>query len=218
MLFSEGENNLKSVFELPTRLETERLYLRPYRAGDGSMYLAVGLRNRAHLARHEAENPLTTINDGVEAENLIQGLVSEWEKGASFFWGVFDRQTDDFVAQIYIGLTDRTLPAYELGYIADCDHEGRGYVTEAAKAALAFVFEHLGAHRVSLHCDETNVRSARVAERCGFTLEGRIREDKRAPDGGFTDTLCYGLLRREYVRARAPLTSPTSRNSPPPAL
>ena len=209
---------MKSASELPTRLETERLYLRSYRAGDGPMYLAVGLRNRAHLARYEAENPLMTINDEVEAENLIRDLVFEWEKGSAFFWGVFDRQTDAFVAQIYIGVSNRDLPSCELGYIVDCDHEGRGYVTEAAKAALVFVFYHLGAHRVSLHCDETNVRSARVAERCGFTLEGRIREDKRAPDGSFTDTLCYGLLRREYVRARAPLTSPTSQNSPPPAL
>jgi RimJ/RimL family protein N-acetyltransferase len=162
------------------------------------MYLLVGLRNRAHLARYEAGNPLTTINDEVEAENLIQDLVSEWEKGSSYFWGVFDRQTDDFVAQIYIGLADHTLPACELGYIVDCDHEGRGYVTEAVKAALVFVFDHLQAHRISLHCDETNVRSARVAERCGFVLEGRIRECECAPDGRFTDTLCYGLLRREY--------------------
>jgi len=180
------------------RIETERLYLRPYRAGDGPMYLMMGLRNRAHFARYEAENPLTTLTDTVEAENLIRDFIAEWQKGSAYFLGVFDRQTDDFVAQIYIGLTDRALPAYELGYVVDCEHEGQGYVTEAARAALRFVFEHLQAHRVSLHCDETNVRSARVAERCGFTLEGRIREDKRAPDGGFTDTLCYGLLRREY--------------------
>jgi len=195
------------------RIETERLYLRPYRAGDGPMYLAVGLRNRAHLARYEADNPLTTLTDTVEAENLIRDFMAEWEKGLAYFWGVFDKQTDDFVAQIYIGLTDRDLPACELGYVVDCEHEGRGYVTEAARAALDFVFEHVQAHRVSLHCDETNVRSARVAERCGFTLEGRIREDKRAPDGRFTDTLCYGLLRREFTA----LTLPSSQNSPPPA-
>jgi len=162
------------------------------------MYLAAGVRNRAHLARYEADNPLRTITDEVEAADLIRDFVAEWEKGSAYFLGAFDKQTDDFVAQIYIGLTDRALPAYEFGYVVDCEHEGRGYVTEAARAALSFVFEHLQAHRVSLHCDETNVRSARVAERCGFTLEGRIREDKHAPDGGFTDTLCYGLLRREF--------------------
>lgn len=207
---------MKQTAKLPTRLETPRLYLRAYRAGDGPLYLTVGLRNRVHLARYEAENALTTLTDEVEAENCIRGLMFEWEKGSAYFWGVFDRQTDDFVAQIYIGVSDRDLPACELGYIVDCEHEGRGYVTEAAKAALAFIFDHLGAHRVALHCDATNVRSARVAEHCGFTLEGRIREDNRAPDGGFTDTLCYGLLRSEYVRA--PVTAPSSQNSPPPAL
>ncbi len=189
---------MNQLAEMPTRLETERLYLRSYQVSDAPMYLAAGVRNRVHLARYEADNPLTKITDEVEAVDLIRDFVAEWEKGTAYFWGVFDRQTDDFVAQIYIGLTNRALPAYELGYIVDCDHEGRGYVTEAARAALGFVFERLGAYRVSLHCNATNVRSARVAERCGFTLEGRIREDKRAPDGRFTDSLCYGLLRREF--------------------
>lgn len=189
---------MNQLAELPTHLETDRLYLRSYQVSDAPMYLAAGVRNRAHLARYEADNPLTKITDEVEAADLLRDFVAEWEKGTAYFWGVFDRQTDDFVAQIYIGLTNRALPAYELGYIVDCDHEGRGYVTEAARAALGFIFERLGAHRVSLHCNATNVRSARVAERCGFTLEGRIREDKRAPDGRFTDSLCYGLLRREF--------------------
>jgi RimJ/RimL family protein N-acetyltransferase len=202
--------------EISTRLETERLYLRPYQISDALMYLAVGVRNRAHLARYEADNPLRTITDEVEAANLIRDFIAEWEKGTAYFWGAFDKQTEEFVAQIYIGLADRALPAYELGYVADCEHEGRGYVTEAARAAMGFTFERLQAHRISLHCDETNVRSARVAERCGFTLEGRIREDKRAPEGRFTDTLCYGVLRREFTPA--PLTSASSQSSPTPVL
>ena len=36
--------------------------------------------------------------------------------------------------------------------------------------------------------DDTNARSARVAERCGFRLEGRVREDHRQPDGSLTGT------------------------------
>ena len=39
----------KMLLEIPTRIETERLYLRPYQAGDGAMLYAIGKRNREHL-------------------------------------------------------------------------------------------------------------------------------------------------------------------------
>ncbi len=113
-------------------------------------------------------------------------------------WEFFKKETREFVAQIYIGLVNHELPEYELGYIVDVDHEGKGYVTEAARAALKFIFEQLGAHRVRLECDDTNHRSSRVAERCGFILEGHIRENKKNPNGGISGTLHYGMLQREF--------------------
>ena len=60
-------------------------------------------------------------------------------------------------------------------------------------------FEHLKAHRVRLECDDSNVRSHRVAERCGMVKEGHIRENKKNPDGTLSGTLHYGLLRSEFA-------------------
>ena len=53
---------MKASLDISTRLETQRLYLRPYRAGDGPMYYAVGQKNRDHLARYETDNFLRTLN------------------------------------------------------------------------------------------------------------------------------------------------------------
>lgn len=49
-----------------------------------------------------------------------------------------------------------------------------------------------------LERDDTNVRSQRVAERCGFVKEGHIRENKRNADGMLSGTLHYGLLKSEF--------------------
>lgn len=100
-------------------------------------------------------------------------------------------------AQIYVGPANWDLPEFEIGYFADKDHEGRGYATEAVKATLRFIFEHLKAHRVRLECDDTNVQSRRVAERCGMVREGWFRENKRDADGTFSGTVHFGLLRSE---------------------
>jgi len=183
---------------LSTYLETDRLFLRPYQLGDGSLYYQVSRRNRSHLTQYESGNLLMQIESEEDAERVIQRLIAHWDSGQAFFLGVFRKQTKEFVAQIYIGLVNRVLPEYEIGYIADADHEGRGYVSEAVMAAIRFVFERLGAHRVRLECDDTNLRSLRVAERCGFVREGHVRENRKHSDGSISGTLHYGLLRSEF--------------------
>ena len=81
--------------------------------------------------------------------------------------------------------------------------EGRGFVTKAIRATLTFIFQHLKAHRVYLHCSDVNERSRRVAERCGFILEGHLRETKRQPGGTFSGEFTYGLLKSESEARQA---------------
>jgi RimJ/RimL family protein N-acetyltransferase len=191
----------RMLLDLPTRFESKRLYLRPYQAGDGPWYYAMSQRNRPHLARYEAENAAMSLQSEEDAEILMRDFAAEWIARNCFFLGAFDRTTDEFVAQIYIGPVNWDLPEFEIGFFADRDHEGQGFVTEAVRAMLPFLFDHLGAHRVSLHCSDTNVRSRRVAERCGFALEGHIRENKLNPDGTFSGSLYFGLLKSDWEGA-----------------
>jgi RimJ/RimL family protein N-acetyltransferase len=188
----------KLLLDIPTRIETERLYLRCYQPGDGRWYYAMSQKNRSHLMRYESDNIAMGITSEEDAEIVVQDLAAAWAARTSFFLGAFDKQTSEFVAQIYVGPVNWDLPEFQLGYFVDKDHEGQGYVTEAVKATLRFIFEHLKAHRVHLECDDTNRRSYRVAERCGMVREGHFRENKRNSDGAFTGTLRYGLLRSEF--------------------
>lgn len=188
----------KMLLDIPARFETKRTYLRSYEAGDGPWFYLMSQRNRTHLARYEADNVVMSIESEENAEVVVRELAAEWEARNFFFMGAFDRETDEFVAQIYVGPVNWDLPEFEIGFFVDRDHEGQGYVTEAVRATLGFIFEHLGAHRVRLECDDTNERSWRVAERCGLVQEGHIRENKVNADGTLTGTLHYGLLRREF--------------------
>jgi ribosomal-protein-alanine N-acetyltransferase len=183
---------------LPQRLETERLFLRPYHADDAPWYFEAAQRNRLHLAEHEPANPVFDLHCATDAAGLLRKFQKQWLERTAFVFGVFLRETEEFAGQIHLGTTDAVLPSFNLGFFADCTHVNRGYVAEAARAVLAFAFNDLGAHRVGLWCDEKNLRSRRVAERCGFVREGHAREDKRHPDGTVTGSYCYGLLRREF--------------------
>jgi len=47
---------------------------------------------------------------------------------------------------------------------------------------------------VEIRCDAENIRSAAVAKRCGFLLEGILRHDSVAVDGGLRSTMIYSKL------------------------
>ncbi len=189
----------QATLEFPSPFESERLMMRSYRRGDGTWYYAMSLRNRAHLQRYEADNVVATIADEAAAAVLVGEFAEAWSKRAYFFIGAFEKQSGDFAAQVYVGPVNWNLPEFEVGYFADVAHEGKGYVTEAVHTTLKILFGQLGAHRVRLLCDETNLRSIRVAERCHMTREGLLRENRRNPDGTFTNSLIFGLLQREFV-------------------
>ena len=184
--------------EIPIRFETERLFVRRYHAGDGGWYYQAGQKNRQHLQRFESGNTILTIENEEDGERIICQLAAEWDAHKNFFMGAFEKTTGQFVAQIYIGAVNWQLPEFEIGYFVDKDFEGRGYVTEAVRGALAFIFQHLQAHRVCLHCSDMNERSRRVAERCGFVLEGHLRETHQSPDCTFSGDLSYGILKSEF--------------------
>jgi aminoglycoside 6'-N-acetyltransferase len=189
----------KLLLDIPSRIETERLFLRCYQAGDGPWYCAMSHRNKPHLARYEAGNPVMKIETEEEAEIVVRDFAAAWIARNAFFMGAFRKDTQTFVAQVYVGPINWDLPEFEVGYFADVAHEGQGYVTEAVNGALHFIFDHLKAQRVRLECDDTNVRSYRVAERCGMVKEGHLRANKQNADGSISSTLLYGLLRSEYA-------------------
>jgi len=77
---------------------------------------------------------------------------------------------------------------------------GQGYATEAASSMVDFGFRQLGLHRISSWCVAENIASARVLERVGLRLEGRLQENEYLR-GRWWDTLLYGLLESEWRKS-----------------
>jgi RimJ/RimL family protein N-acetyltransferase len=189
----------KYLLDIPERMETKRLYLRAYGAGDGPMYYAAGTRNQEHLAEFESGNVLLHLESPDHAEAIVRELAANWISRTCFFIGIFHKATSEWVGQVYVGPTDWELPEFAIGYVADVHHEGKGYISEAVTRVLDMLFRELGAHRVKSDCNEDNARSWRLLERCGFRREGHLLENKRNADGSFHGDYLYGLLRREYL-------------------
>ncbi|GAA4860190.1 GNAT family protein [Kitasatospora terrestris] len=88
-----------------------------------------------------------------------------------------------------------------VGYALRRDTWGRGYAGEITELLCGFGFRTLGLHRLAARIDPDNTASARVVERAGFRLEGRIRHELRV-GGSWRDSLQYSLLEPEWAAAR----------------
>ena len=82
----------------------------------------------------------------------------------------------------------------ELGYWLAEPYWGRGIVTMAVQAAVLYAFEELGLRRVYAEPYATNPASARVLEKAGFRLEGRLRASV-FKEGRVLDQLLYAIVR-----------------------
>ena len=87
--------------------------------------------------------------------------------------------------------------AFELSYqLYDDQYAGRGFVTEAVQLLVDYLFGTKKEHRIHLVIVVENAASRRVADKCGFTLEGTVR-GVFFNDGRNQDVLLYSLLRTD---------------------
>ena len=89
---------------------------------------------------------------------------------------------------------DWDVPRVEIGYWVRTPDAGQGYVTETVQTLERLAFERFAVRRVEIRADPTNTRSIRIPEKLGYTREGVLRNDTRAPDGSVRDTAVYAKI------------------------
>jgi len=159
-----------TALKLPARIISERLYLRFYNYEDSGWYYEMAQRNKEHLLRFEPGNAVFCIHDEGDAEAMMDHFEDICRKRKELYLGVFLREGNGFVGQLFLALSKSESGHLlcSLGFFADVAFEGKGYMTEAVQTLLHFAFTVLQAEAVTLECDAGNVRSARLAVRCGF--------------------------------------------------
>jgi ribosomal-protein-alanine N-acetyltransferase len=79
------------------------------------------------------------------------------------------------------------------GYHLDKDHTGKGYMTEALKSAMAFVFDEYKMHRIEAFIVPENEPSLNLVKRVGFHYEGK-RNSYMHINGRYRDHEAFYML------------------------
>ena len=80
------------------------------------------------------------------------------------------------------------------------DYCGNGYITEAIKRVIQYLFEELNIDLLSAFHIPDNIKSKRVLERCGFEYEITIKQGYKRYDGQIFDSVCYSILKSDYEK------------------
>jgi RimJ/RimL family protein N-acetyltransferase len=180
------------LIEVPDWIETERLTLRVPRAGDGRMVFA---SVRDSLEELKPWMPWARDDYSVESsEEWCRRSAADFieRKGLNFLMLL---KNGEHVGNLGTAALDWDVPKVEIGYWLRTSHCGKGLVTEAVDAVCNVYLKSLKFERIEIRADELNERSWRVAERCGFVLEGTLRNDFRYPHGRLRSTRVYSKLR-----------------------
>jgi RimJ/RimL family protein N-acetyltransferase len=105
------------------------------------------------------------------------------------------KETGQFIGSSGLHRIDWQARKFEIGYWVRTSCGNQGLITEAVDAITNYAIRELQANRIEIRCDSRNKRSARVAERLGFTLEGILRNDKCNTDGSLRDTMIFSKVR-----------------------
>lgn len=183
------------LLDLPTTLETPRLRLRHPRTGDGAMLHEAITESLPELRQFLASLPWVAAEQTLaSAETFCRNAESNVIARRDLPFFAFDKANGEFVCATGLHRMVWATPRVEVGYWCRSTMRGKGYVSEAVQALVDFAFSLIGAVRIELITDAENLASRRVAERSGFTLEGVLRHERRAPDGSLRDTCMYARL------------------------
>ncbi len=174
----------KQITLRPVRAaDLDSLYSAHTKISNRGMFFPLGIRSEAAFQREFNDGGFWTADEGLllitTRDNRIAGHI-EFYKPVNYW------------------------DAWELSYqLYDDAFAGRGWVTEAVELLVDYLFATKKQERIQLVIVPENAPSRKIAEKCGFTLEGTAR-GAFFNHGRSQDVLVYSLVRSDERPWRSP--------------
>ncbi|WP_158102556.1 GNAT family N-acetyltransferase [Lentzea kentuckyensis] len=176
----------------PVEINAGEYYLRAFRHDDriSDVQAIVDAFADEDTARYL---PRMAIDGAPAAESFLQFLANGWKYDFRWSWAVCDATTAEVLAGIIIRDIDVKGGLGEVMCWTQPKHRGKGVLPTALDSVLSWLYGAMELHRITYRHAVSNKASQRVAEKCGFTLEGRLR-DEAITDDQREDMLLWSRL------------------------
>lgn len=181
----------------PVTLATARLVLRPWRPAD--VDAAFAYASDPEFSRYLPAFPEVVSLEG-ERRFIEAEMATDWSTRPSWAVTLGNHPVGGLNLRV-----DHLRDVAEVGYGIARSHWGRGYATEAARAAMDWVFTRYPLRRFVATADARNTASLRVMEKLGLERETVLR-GLREVRGERADTVVCAVTRTRWQALRAPRT------------
>lgn len=159
--------------------ETERLILREILPSDKEAMFELDTDPEVHL--YLGSHPAGKMED---IEENIAFIRQQYIDNGIGRWALIEKSTGNFIGwgglKLMKQLTNHHIDYYDLGYRLIKRYWGKGFATEAARAALAYGFDQLNQDKIYAIADIRNAASRHTLEKCGlrfieqFDFQGEV--------------------------------------------
>lgn len=171
-------------------LKTKRLILKRLCLDDKN--LVFSLRSNAAVIRYTGIRQYTSVSDAIE---YIQRINDDIDDMKGLMWSIFLLSSNEPVGTICFWNYSHDKKAAEIGYDLLPMHWGNGYIPEAIREALRFIFFEYGFESVFAKPADENMNSKKVLEKSGFRL---VKEYKKENQAGSNGTYLYEIKKSDY--------------------
>ncbi len=175
-------------------IETERLILRRFVIEDAEM-----------MYRNWASDPEVTkfltwpTHPNVNVtKSLLKGWIEGYEDLSDYNWVMELKETHEVIGNISVVRLREDIEAADMGYCMGKAWWGKGYMPEALRAVIDYLFSEVGLNRIAACHDVNNPKSGRVMDKAGMKVEGIWRRAGKN-NLGVCDEVWHAILREEWV-------------------
>jgi ribosomal-protein-alanine N-acetyltransferase len=136
-----------------------------------------------------------------DSEKLVRQFRARYLTSEDFVIGVFSPDEQRLLGGSGFHLREGPLSTScaEIGMFIRQGEAGRGLGSRVLTSLLEWGFSEWPWLRLSWRCDQRNLASMRVAEKCGLQREGVLRGQAAEVGGGRRDTACYALTKQDWL-------------------
>jgi ribosomal-protein-serine acetyltransferase len=160
---------------------------------DLDAYFELVERNRERLEDFFA-GTVSKTRTFEDTRNFLRDITQRANDRTYLPYIIVDNTNNKIAGFIDLKNMDWNIPKSEMGLYIDKDYVNKKIATKAFQLFCDFCFLEYKFQKLFLRTHQKNVFARRVAENCGFEIEGTIRRDYKTTSGELVDLIYYGKI------------------------
>ena len=177
-------------------IETPSLLLRRFQENDAKEMFE-NYCSDEKMTRHLTWQPHPNIET---TESLLKMWLYKYDEAHCYRWAIVEKSTNSLIGSIDCVHVDIPRASCEIGYCIASNKWGKGYMSEALKAVIDYLFHEADFNRIMARYSTLNPASGRVMEKVGMQFEGVMREAALDKEGQFIDMAQYAILKKDIIK------------------